>query len=128
RYLPHAHACITLIDNYGLLHIDATELFYHAGRWQHEHAQYQEAELFYQRALSMKEQKNDQTHLGLTKILDSLAWLYLDQGAHQRAASLFQRALTIKRQSLGPEHPEIAITLHALGRLHHAQEEFLQAE
>src|SRR5581483_3618101 len=128
RYLPHVHECVALIDEYHLTHIETAELFYHAGRWLHEHAQYKEAEIFYQRALDAERQQNNHNHPFVAKILDSLAWLYLDQGLYQMAVPLYQQALIIKQQVLGPEHPEVAITLHALGRLHQAEGDFSQAE
>jgi tetratricopeptide (TPR) repeat protein len=128
RYLPHVHMCIELMRHYNLSHLDTPELFYHAGRWQHEHAQYKEAEFFYQHTLHTLEQKEDRDDAALTKTLDSLGWLYLDQADYQKAVSLYQHALTIKQSFFGSKHLESAITLHALGRTYHAQGEFAQAE
>ena len=128
RYLPHVHRCVALVDEYALTHLEVVGLFYRAGRWLHEHAQYKEAEKFYLRALNQEEKQDGQIHPDLARILDSLAWLYLDQGAYQKAAPLYQRALMIKQELFGSEHPEVAITLHALGRLSHAKRAYAQAE
>lgn len=128
RYLPHVQRCVTLVDEYALTYLEVVGLFYRTGRWLHEHAQYKEAEMFYLRALSLEEKQDRQIHPDLARILDSLAWLYLDQGAYQEAAPLYQRALTIKQKLFGSEHPEVAITLHALGRLSHAQRAYGQAK
>ncbi|HJT57585.1 MAG TPA: tetratricopeptide repeat protein, partial [Ktedonobacteraceae bacterium] len=128
RYLPHVQRCMTLVDEYALEHLEAGGLFYRAGRWLHEHAQYIEAEKFYLKALDLEEKRDEQIYPDQARILDSLAWLYLDQGAYQEAAPLFQRALTIKQTVFGSEHAEVALTLHALGRLAHAQGAFAQAK
>jgi len=44
------------------------------------------------------------------------------------AEPLHQRALTIREQLLGPEHPQVADSLHELARLYYQQGKYTQAE
>jgi tetratricopeptide (TPR) repeat protein len=121
-YIPHVNACEKLLDHYHLNCPEACVLFYHAGRFFHEHAQYAQAEYFYQQALTYHERLLDNVKTeSLVQILDSLGWLALDQGQFSQAEQFFRRSHLLKEQVYGHEHIETAITLHALGRVAHAQ-------
>ena len=41
-------------------------------------------------------------------------------GNHQQAKEYYERALSIHLKKLGPEHTDVALTLHNLGNLHKA--------
>src|SRR5207248_418665 len=54
---------------------------------------------------------------------------YLHDHAHYREAEpLYQRALRIREQQLGPEHPDVAASLHNLAILYHQQGKYREAE
>jgi len=54
--------------------------------------------------------------------------LYLqDRARYQEAESLYQRALSIREQRLGPEHPDVALTLNGLARLYYDQSRYTEA-
>jgi hypothetical protein len=48
-----------------------------------------------------------------------LADLYRDQGRYAEAEPLYRRSLTVREKALGPEHPDVAISLSDLARIHH---------
>jgi len=50
------------------------------------------------------------------------------KGEYARAESLWQRALTIQERALGPEHPNVVITLFSLARLYQERGEYARAE
>jgi tetratricopeptide (TPR) repeat protein len=61
---------------------------------------------------------------GLARALNHLAEFYLEKGRCAEAWRLYQRSLPLMEQALGPEHPEVAVTLAnscaaAVGASHH---------
>ena len=62
------------------------------------------------------------------RLLNELALLYKTQGQYTQAGPLCQRALAIKKKTLGPEHPDVALSLNNLALLYHAQGRYAQAK
>jgi tetratricopeptide (TPR) repeat protein len=60
-------------------------------------------------------------------LLDRVGVFIFELRAYARAASLLHEALAIRERTLGPEHPDVARTLGALARLHHARGEHAEA-
>jgi tetratricopeptide (TPR) repeat protein len=60
-------------------------------------------------------------------LLDRVGVFNFELRAYARAASLLHEALAIRERTLGPEHPDVARTLGALARLHHARQEHADA-
>src|SRR5205807_2391207 len=52
---------------------------------------------------------------------------YQARGDYDRAAPLFQRALAIREKVLGPDHPDVASSLHNLAGLYQATGGYGQA-
>ncbi len=59
--------------------------------------------------------------------LENLAELYRVQGRFDEAEPLYLRALEILEKTLGPEHPEVAVSLNNLAELYRAQGRFEEA-
>lgn len=57
-----------------------------------------------------------------------LGRLFLRLALHGRAEPLLRRALSLREVMLGPNHPDVAEALHALGALEHARGDFARAE
>ncbi len=49
--------------------------------------------------------------------LNNLALLYQAQGHYAEAEPLYQRSLAIKEKALGPEQPDVAMSLNNLAEL-----------
>ncbi|HEU5379207.1 MAG TPA: tetratricopeptide repeat protein [Ktedonobacteraceae bacterium] len=79
-----------------------------------EQGQYAEAELLFQRALSIQEQTRGKQHVETADTLHDLAACQQAQGKCQQAAPLYQRALAIREQVLGAEHPKTTDTRERL--------------
>src|SRR5439155_297783 len=51
-----------------------------------------------------------------------------DTGDYGRAEPLYQRALAIREQALGPQHPDVALSLNTLAGLYRAKWDYGRAE
>ena len=72
--------------------------------------------------------RNDQTEIDLTNNLDKQANLYYKQGRYAEVEPLYKRSLAIKEKILGPEHPNVALSLYNLAYLYHNQGRYAEAE
>ena len=52
--------------------------------------------------------------------LGTLAWFYKAQGRYAEAEPHYQRALAILEKVLGPDHPDVALSLNLVGTRMHA--------
>jgi tetratricopeptide (TPR) repeat protein len=53
--------------------------------------------------------------------LNNLATLYYNQGDYSQAEPRFKRSLAIRKKALGPDHPDVAASLHKLAELYSTQ-------
>src|SRR5690349_18622616 len=51
-----------------------------------------------------------------------------DEGKYADAVPLAQRALAVRENELGPDHPDVAISLNNLAELYRAQGRYVDAE
>jgi tetratricopeptide (TPR) repeat protein/transcriptional regulator with XRE-family HTH domain len=126
RLLPHIRTCVTNIpDQVGDQAV--ADVLQKAADYLRMHAQYQEAEPFYQRALRIWEQAHESAYLPIAQPLCGLATLYYEQGKYEEGELLYQRALHIQEQCLGLMHPDVASTLNSLALLYEMQGQYEQA-
>jgi tetratricopeptide (TPR) repeat protein len=127
RLLPHLTTCLATLpaqaQDQGL-----AELLHKAARYLNERGQEEQAELWYQRALSLFEQHLGPEHPQVGSTLSQLAWLYLVRGKYAQAEQLFQQAVHLLEQALGTEHPTIASPLSGLAAVYHSLGHYKQAE
>ena len=128
RYLPHALACVTLIEKYSLEFVEASRLLNRAAYYLYERARHPQAELLCRHALAICEQQLGPAHRETADILNNLVLLYYNQGRYEQAELLCRRALSIQEQQLGPEHPDTATSLNNLAKLYYEQGKYEQAE
>ncbi|HLX58577.1 MAG TPA: tetratricopeptide repeat protein [Ktedonobacteraceae bacterium] len=128
RQLPHALACAELINEYTLTFTEAALLLIKTGYYLKDHAQYEQAEPLYLRALDICEHVLGSNHPNTAQSLNNLAALYRDQGKYEQAEPLYQHALDIDEQALGPNHPDVATDLNNLAELYRDQGKYEQAE
>lgn len=67
-------------------------------------------------------------HSDVANVLNSLAGLYLQQGAYSKAEPLYLRSLDIWTKAKGPMHPGVATCLRNLGALYTDQGAYQKAE
>ena len=128
QYLPHAQACVDLIDTWEFTFPEAGRLLNQIGYYLDDRAQYAEAEPLYKRAIAIGEQTLGSEHPDLATRLNNLAAHYWKQGRYDEAEPLQQRALAIDEKALGPDHPDVAIDLNVLALLYQAEGRYAEAE
>src|SRR5712692_940512 len=127
RLLPHVLACVlSTSDSAGGQ--DLVNVLRKAADYLRVRAQYEQAELLYQRALDIGERVLGTGHPDQAVLLGGLAILYTEQDKHEQAESLYQRALQIREQAFGSKHPLVAHSLHGLAHLYYRQGKYEQAE
>src|SRR5260370_38132193 len=60
--------------------------------------------------------------------MNGLAEVYRVQGRWADAEPLYRRALRIRELMLGPDHPEVSVTLNSLGLLSFDRGRYVEAE
>ena len=96
---------------------------YYCGR-----ATYDDAELFFHRALDIREDKLGTEHLDFAYSLNNLAVLLDFKGKVNEAEPLYRRALAIRKKQLGMEHPDVALSLNNLAVLLYKKNKLSEAE
>ena len=89
---------------------------------------YAEAELFYKRALDIREAKLGKDHPDTAYSLNDLALLYSEQGRYAEAEPFYKRSLEIHEKVLGKDHSHTAAPLNNLALLYVAQGRYAEAE
>lgn len=128
RCMPHVQVSLTYLDEYGLAFPEAAHLFNEAAKYLTEHAHYEQAELFLQKALAIRERILAPAHPDTALSLNDLGALYLTQGKYQQSEPLLLQSLSIREEALGLEHPDTATSLHNLGELYRKQGKYSLAE
>jgi tetratricopeptide (TPR) repeat protein/transcriptional regulator with XRE-family HTH domain len=128
QLLPQVLVCVQLFDEYDLLLPEAGHLFMRAGDYAHNRAMYAQAEVFFQRALTVCERVFSPEHPDTAMGLLRLGELYRVWGRYKVAEPLLLRALAIYQQALPPDHLDIANTLNCLGELYHNLGRYKEAE
>jgi tetratricopeptide (TPR) repeat protein len=89
---------------------------------------YREAELMFERALSLAEAAFGPRDLHVSSVLNGWAVCYKYAGRFEDAERLYRRALEIMEKALGPEHVEIAAVYHNLGGLEYSRGRYAAGE
>ncbi|TFH41450.1 MAG: tetratricopeptide repeat protein, partial [ANME-2 cluster archaeon] len=126
--LPHAKACLELIDKYRFENPEAANLLNGAGCYLRARARFEEAHPFFIRALEIRENIFKPESQEIAKSLNSLAGLYLDRGKYTESEPQYKRALEIREIILKPDHPDVAKSLYNLASLYQAQGKYDDAE
>ena len=125
--LPHAQACISLLERWQLKLVEGAWLLHHAGWYLHTRGEYAQAQACEEQALAIYRALFGDEHPSTAMILNNLAVTYEDRGKLKEAALLHQQALAIRRSTLGANHPETVTSLSSLASLYHAQGKLEQA-
>jgi tetratricopeptide (TPR) repeat protein len=127
KCIPHAYACTELIDRYGLMKPEASELLMTCGDYSRIFTRYKEAERFYQRTLDILEKMYGNDNVAVPPVLYAKGKLYYMQDRYKEAGYAYQKALKIYTMIQGEEN-DIAEIHGALGQLYHRQGLYQQAE
>ena len=135
RLLPHALACVRLIEQAQIASQEAARLLNHIGGYLTQRGRYAEAEPIVQRTLTMCEQVLGANHPLTACSLGNLAGLYQEQGKYDQAEALAAQALTCLEQVLDGNYAVpsdnaffFATSLTNLAALSQEQGKYAQAE
>jgi len=132
RYLPHAQLSAKLVTQWKMTFPEAVNLLRKLGYYFRENYMGEEgeelAEPFLLQALEIHEQLRGPEDLDVANSLDSLAFLYRNQGKYDKAEQLHQRAFVIKEKLLGPEDKSIANSCNNLALIYSSQGKYSEAE
>ena len=91
-------------------------------------ADYTQAGLILEDALSIREERLPADHPDVAQSLNNLAELYKAQGRYAAAEPLYKRSFAIMEKALGPNHPAVATALNNLAVLYKVQGRYAAAE
>jgi len=128
RYLPQAHVCANLVEQWHMEFPEAARLLHHLGIYMREYADYTQAELLLEKACAIRTRVLGTEHPDLATSLNELAAVYRVQSKYTLAEPLYLQALAIRKQRLGPEHLDVAQSLNDLALLYRFQGKYGQAE
>ena len=89
---------------------------------------YQEAETWYKKCLSVIHNRLGEYHISVAHSLNNLALIYDAQGRYSEAEICHLQALAMKRELLGEEHSDVADSLNNLGNVYYYQGKYEQAK
>ncbi len=100
------------------------------GRYIWRKKNYDQAEIFLKRVLSMveKEKDPDNDNRFLPTILDNLAVVYRAQKKFTDAETLYKRAIPLWEQVAGPEDSDTATSINNLAALYYYERKYAEAE
>lgn len=128
KIFSHALACIVWSEQESSASAQVVTLLVKAANYWRDHAQFEEADKLYQRALTTCEQVFGPVHAQTAQTLNDLADLYHLQARYQEAESLLQRALAICEQVHGPWHLDTAQNLNDLALAYGHQRKYAETE
>lgn len=127
-YLPHALACIEVIEQWQLTFPEAPTLLSYVGEYLQERSLYAEAELILKKVLHMQEQTLDGEDPDVARTLHMIGKVYFFQGRFAEAEEMSKRALAIHEKVLGPEHIDVAVDLNDLAMYYNYQGKYTLTE
>jgi len=132
-YLPHAHVCTALIEEYSIITLEAINLLNAVGTFTYQGRKSAEAIQFYRRLLDITRQRQDVAPLDVARNLCVLAHLYSLQkekrrDAYTNAKRMYNEALEIYEQVLGPDDPHIGQVLSHYAMLLRRMRHWKEAE
>ncbi|GHO58037.1 helix-turn-helix domain-containing protein [Ktedonobacter robiniae] len=124
RYLEQVQACDALVQQQNLQLPEAADVLLRAGSYFFEHQMFSQAEIQYQRALTLRESYWGAEHFLTGYNLEYMAVLQRNNGNYAQAEVLFERALAIREHQLGPDPLEDAASLCRLAEFCLAQQKY----
>nr|CBH39267.1 conserved hypothetical protein, containing TPR repeats [uncultured archaeon] len=115
RLLPHALAAATHAETREVAPEVTLHILNQTGVYLHGRAEFAEAKVLFERALTLAEKADGSDHSKVTAIVNNLGGVLQDLNDLQGAKELFERALKIDEKTYGPDHPEVARDVNNLG-------------
>ena len=115
RLLPHALAAAAHAEAQDVASEETHYILNQAGMYLCGRAEFAEAKVHLERALTLAEKTYGQDHPIVATIVNNLGGVLRALGDMQGAKEHFERALKIDENTYGPAHPRVAINVNNLG-------------
>jgi tetratricopeptide (TPR) repeat protein len=115
RLLPHALAAAAHAGVLGVAPEVTQHILNQTGMYSHGRAEFAEAKVLFDRALTLAEEAYGPDHPQVAAIVNNLGGVLRALGDLKGAKELFARALKIDEEAYGPDHPEVATDVNNLG-------------
>ena len=115
RLLPHALAAAAHAEAQDLASEEMYYILNQAGMYLCGRAEFAEAKVHLERALTLAEKVYGQDHPIVATIVNNIGGVLRDLGDMQAAKQNFERALKIDENTNGPDHPNVSIRVNNLG-------------
>jgi tetratricopeptide (TPR) repeat protein len=101
---------------------------YHQLGWvKYNQGEYQEAIIFYEKALAIKQQSLPPNHPDLGASYNNIGMVYDGMGDYPKALSSHEKALAIRQQSLPPNYPDLAASYNNIGLVYGSMGDYPKA-
>ena len=121
RLLPHALAAAAHAESREVAPDVTQYVLNQTGMYLHGCAEFAEAKVLFERALSLAEKAYGPDSPEIAVIVNNLGLVLNGQGDLQGAKELFERALGIDEEAYSPEHPKVATDVNNLGSVLNGQ-------
>src|SRR5262249_59730025 len=108
----HRRAVAVLENRLGKSSPQATSLYHNLGGLEHAQGRFAEGEPFARKSVELRRLVHGDNHPDVAADVAALAALFDGQGKYDEAEMLYDHALSVFERFYGPEHFEIAVTLH----------------
>jgi len=93
-----------------------------------ERSQLNKAEVFYKKAIKIREEKLGKNHTDTATSYNNLAGLYRSMGRYEDAETLYKKAIKIREEKLGKNHTDTATSYNNLAGLYEDMGRYEDAE
>jgi tetratricopeptide (TPR) repeat protein len=115
RLLPHALAAAAHAETRKVAPKVTQRILNQTGLYLRGRAEFAEAKVLFERALSLAEEAYDPDHPNVAIRVNNLGGVLQDLGDLQGAKERYERALKIDEKAYGPDHPTVATDVNNLG-------------
>jgi len=128
RLVAHAQVCAQTIKTWRLSAPYSARLLHELGYYLYQRGRYQEAAVFLEGALAMRQEVCGNNHPDYARTLDVNGQLLQAQGKLPAAETSYRAAADVLQNALGPEHEETARVIGHLAALKLEQRQFPDAQ
>ena len=115
RLLPHALAAAAHAESQAVAPEVTQHILNQTGIYLRGRAEFAEAKVLFERALSLAEEAYDPDHPEVATIVNNFGSVLRDLGDLKGAKEHYERALKIDEEAYGPDHPNVARDVNNLG-------------
>ena len=128
RYMPQVQNCVTLIEKWKIVSLEAARLLEQTGIYLQVQAQFKQAYILFEQSSAMRSQLTEAEPAATATFLGHQFWHYYYQGQYLLAERPIKEALRLVQQTPDTDQQPIAAYLGAVAHLFYQKGNFDQAE